>query len=155
MSSSSNIRVGRNKSETKTHSNLNLKKTSSVKEFSSRNNDKNDTKRINQATSGVRKINKTESQKKKISNLVEELQKDQNTSNYDLVFPEKYHSKSNSASNKILKTDKTSDGKIIKFYEDGGREIVFPSGVRKEIKLDGYQIVYFTNKDIKQVKLKI
>lgn len=67
--------------------------------------------------------------------------------NYDLVFPEKYNTQS-----KLIKQEKTSDGKLIKIYENDKKEVVFSSGVRKEIHPDGYQIVFFVNKDIKQVK---
>ena len=47
----------------------------------------------------------------------------------------------------------TDDGKIIKIYDKNKKEIIFKSGVIKEIYFDGYQIVYCTNGDIKQIFL--
>jgi hypothetical protein len=67
---------------------------------------------------------------------------------FDLVLPAKYHDKKTS---RVIKREQTSDGKIIQIYENEKREVIFPSGVRKEIHSDGYQAVFFTNKDIKQV----
>ena len=72
------------------------------------------------------------------------------TDQYDIVFLPKYHSP---AANKarLIKEEKTSDGKIIRDYQNR-KEIIFPNiGLRKEIYDDGYQISYFKNKDIKQL----
>jgi len=69
---------------------------------------------------------------------------------YDLIFLEKYHPRNDLKIN-VEKLENFPDGKIVKFYENSKREVIFPSGVRKEIFPDGYQIVYFNNKDIKQV----
>ena len=64
---------------------------------------------------------------------------------YDFKIPEKYINQKY----KLTKTLKAGD-KIIKIYDDNKKEILFPSGVRKEIFKDGYQIIYFVNGDIKQ-----
>jgi len=64
---------------------------------------------------------------------------------YDFKIPEKYINQKY----KLTKTLKAGD-KIIKIYDDNKKEILFPSGVRKEIFNDGYQIIYFVNGDIKQ-----
>ena len=40
---------------------------------------------------------------------------------------------------------------IDKFYDKNKKEIIFRSGVIKEIYYDGYQIINFTNGDIKQI----
>lgn len=69
---------------------------------------------------------------------------------YDLVFLEKYHPR-NDLKASVIKHENFPDGKIVKFYDNDKREVIFPSGVRKEIFADGYQTVYFNNKDIKQV----
>jgi hypothetical protein len=69
---------------------------------------------------------------------------------YDLVFLEKYHPR-NDLNASVVRHENFTDGKIVKFYDNDKREVIFPSGVRKEIFADGYQIVYFNNKDIKQV----
>ena len=66
---------------------------------------------------------------------------------FQIVFPPKYHN--NSVQNlKLVKQDITEDGKIIKTFENGRLEIFFPSGLRKEIFPDGYQVTYFVNKHI-------
>ncbi len=43
------------------------------------------------------------------------------------------------------------DGKIIQYYEKNKKEIIFKSGVRKELFDDGYKVVNFNNGDIKQI----
>lgn len=87
--------------------------------------------------------NITTSTKQKINEDAEE-------DNYEMEFPEKYHCKS-SKNVKLLRQDFTEDGKIIKIYENMKKEIIFPSGVKKETFEDGYTITYFNNKDIKQL----
>ena len=67
--------------------------------------------------------------------------------NYDLIFPDKYHKEKY----KLINIAKTEDGKKINFYDKNKKEIIFQSGVRKEIYYDGYQIIFFTNGDIKQI----
>ena len=67
--------------------------------------------------------------------------------NYDLIFPDKYHKQKY----KLINSAKTEDGKKINFYDKNKKEIIFKSGVKKEIYYDGYQIIYFTNGDIKQI----
>jgi len=71
---------------------------------------------------------------------------------YDLILSEKYHPK-DPTKYRFVKEEKLPDKKIINFYENDKREIVFPSGNKKEIYSDGYQILFFSNKDIKQVIL--
>lgn len=69
---------------------------------------------------------------------------------YEMIFLEKYHG--NHVKNvRLLKQDFTEDGKIIKLYENKRKEIIFPSGVKKETFEDGYQVTFFNNKDIKQL----
>ena len=68
--------------------------------------------------------------------------------NYNFSFPEKYHSTINE--NKIIKSA-SNEGKTINIYSNNKKEVIFQSGVRKEIFDDGYQIVYFINGDIKQI----
>jgi hypothetical protein len=76
---------------------------------------------------------------------------EEDNDSYDLVFPDKYHGDGN-VTLKVMKSEKTPDGKLIRIFDNDKREVIFPSGVRKEIYADGYQIVYFTNNDIKQVQ---
>jgi centromere protein J len=67
---------------------------------------------------------------------------------YGLIFPDKYHK----VKSKVVKQDSTPDGKVLCVYDDNRKEVQFPSGIRKVLFPDGYQIVYFSNGDIKQVK---
>lgn len=69
---------------------------------------------------------------------------------YDLVLSDKYHPK-NSQSGKLISSETLPNGKQVNFYENDKREYVFPSGNKREIHSDGYQIIFFHNKDIKQV----
>jgi centromere protein J len=69
---------------------------------------------------------------------------------YEMEFPEKYHGKT-SKNARLITQEILEDGKILKLYDNGKREILFPSGAVKEIFEDGYQITYLSNKDIKQV----
>ena len=74
--------------------------------------------------------------------------------NYDFVLPDKYantNPKNNEAQYTLIKSVTTNEGKQINLYTNNKREVIFPSGVRKEIYNDGYQIVYFTNGDLKQI----
>lgn len=149
--STSSLKLNRNKSVTKSQPQT-LRKTASVKEISTKPKESANLSMVEKKVDNPAQINyKTVPAKKKVETPVEDNQTDHNSSNYDLIFLEKYHPKPNSLANKVTKTDKTNDGKIIKIFEDGRREIIFSSGVRKEVHLDGYQIVYFTNNDIKQV----
>ena len=77
--------------------------------------------------------------------------KNKNTDNkiseeYDFSIPKKYLNKEY----KLIKSLKTDD-KIINLYTNDKKEIIFKSGVRKEIYQDGHQIIYFANGDLKQI----
>ena len=61
----------------------------------------------------------------------------------------KIHEKYNTQNYKLIKTLNAED-KIINLYNNNKKEILFPSGVRKEIFEDGHQIIHFVNGDIKQ-----
>lgn len=71
---------------------------------------------------------------------------------YDLILSERYHPK-NSQYGKLISSETLPNGKQVNFYENDKREYIFPSGNRREIYSDGYQIIFFHNKDIKQVGL--
>ena len=62
---------------------------------------------------------------------------------------DKYHY--NPIYNRLLKEEKDPNDKIVKLYDNNKKEIIFPSGVKKEIYPDGYYVVFFNNYDIKQV----
>lgn len=82
--------------------------------------------------------------------LNEEDEKNEDITKYEMKFPEEYHGNAQKAS-KLIKQEVSNDGKILKIFENNKREVIFPSGMRKEIYPDGYTIVFFGNKDIKQV----
>jgi hypothetical protein len=64
---------------------------------------------------------------------------------YDFIIPEKYKN-----NNGELVNTMDTDGKIINIYSSNKKQIIFKSGVIKEIYPDGYQLVYFPNGDMKQ-----
>ena len=51
---------------------------------------------------------------------------------------------------KVIKS-LNKEGKIINIYSNNKVEVIFNSGVKKEIFEDGYQIVHFSNGDLKQI----
>ena len=80
------------------------------------------------------------------TDLEDENENDNDTDNkYDFVIPKIYRNKNMEIINKM-----ESDGKKINIYADNRKEIIFKSGVKKEIYQDGYQLVYFPNGDMKQ-----
>ena len=75
-----------------------------------------------------------------------EIKDNDNIEGYDFIIPEKYKLKNNG---KIINSI-NSEGKIINIYEDNKKEIIFKSGVKKEVFSDGYQLINFPNGDMKQ-----
>ena len=65
---------------------------------------------------------------------------------YDFNIDKKYLDNNSKIINTIC-----SEGKIINIYNNNKKEIIFESGVKKEIFNDGHQIIYFANGDLKQV----
>ena len=90
--------------------------------------------------------------KKEMALPKDEDERMEDISQYEMRFPEVYHGKAQRAS-KLVKQEVSNDGKILKIFENNKKEVIFPSGMRKEIYPDGYTIVFFGNKDIKQVIL--
>ena len=67
----------------------------------------------------------------------------------DLTFPNKYDEKENRP---FLTQEKFQpDGKIIKYFDTGKKEILFKNGTRKQIFPDGYILINYKNGDIKQI----
>ncbi|CAI2386820.1 unnamed protein product [Moneuplotes crassus] len=76
-----------------------------------------------------------------------EFEYDSNT--YEMRLSPQYHN--NDEDNCTVVQENTSaDGKIVRWYANNKKEVIFKKGVRKEIFPDGYTIVYFKNKDVKQ-----
>lgn len=67
--------------------------------------------------------------------------------NYDFIIPEQYYNTEYT----LIKSAQTTEGKQIKLFTNNKREVLFPSGVKKEIFNDGYQIISFKNGDLKQI----
>lgn len=53
--------------------------------------------------------------------------------------------------NKVHTTKNAIDRKSTSIFADGGKEVIFDTGVRKEYFTNGYSIIFFPNGDIKQV----
>lgn len=51
----------------------------------------------------------------------------------------------------VMSQQTSPDGKILKNYESGHKEILFPNGMRKEIYSNGYSVIFHNNNDVKQV----
>ena len=68
----------------------------------------------------------------------------------DLIYPDKY--KENKEYTPIVtKQQFDKDGKIIRLFDSGKKEILFTNGTKKEIFPDGYTLVNYQNGDIKQI----
>ena len=106
----------------------------------------NDAKKINNSldTKDINKNLKTTNNKINQNNSLNIID-DENELEYDFVIPKKYKMNNGEIINTI-----DSDGKIINIYNNNKKEIIFKSGVRKEIFMDGYQLVHFPNGDLKQ-----
>ena len=95
------------------------------------------------------KINATDNNIINIKNYTSLMNKNKNnklSNEYDFSIPKKYLNKEY----KLIKSLKTDD-KIINLYTNDKKEIIFKSGVKKEIYHDGHQIIYFVNGDLKQI----
>ena len=116
--------------------------TNLTKNNKSREKIKNNLKEINNSLD-VKNIKKDIN---KNMDLYEENENENDINRYDFVIPEIYKKNNDS---EIINTVE-QDGKIINIYDNNKKEIIFKSGVRKEIFMDGYQLVYFPNGDMKQ-----
>ena len=76
--------------------------------------------------------------------MLDRLQNEEST--FKLIMPDSDHLPSLD----IVEEQVREDGKIHRVFEDGRREVIFPNGVKREIWPDGYQLVHFTNGDVKQ-----
>ena len=84
--------------------------------------------------------------KLKLSNdYKDELDKPLNKEEYEFIIPEKYTKLNYQLIQKNIIEDKE-----ICIYTNNKRVITFPSGLKKEIYNDGFQLVYFINGDMKQ-----
>ena len=117
--------------------------TNFTKNDKSRENIKNNLKEVNNSLDNkvIKKDINANSNKKEI-----DFDEENNINGYDFVIPEIYR-KNNDAE---LINSVEQDGKKINIYDNHKKEIIFKSGVRKEIFMDGHQLVHFPNGDMKQ-----
>ena len=66
--------------------------------------------------------------------------------NFEMKFERKYNLK-----DMIISKRENKDDKIILYYNNNAKEIIYNSGVRQQIFPDGFKIIYFINNDIKQI----
>ena len=92
------------------------------------------------------KIIEENNESNKLSDDYDESE-DNDDDNYDLILPDEYH-KDNYH---LIKTEKNSEGSIIKTYDKNKTEIDLINGDRKEIYDNKYEIIYYFNGDIKQI----
>ena len=57
---------------------------------------------------------------------------------YDLVFPEQYHSDEAAKNQKLVEEFVSPEGKIQRIFDSGKKEVIFPNGVKREVWPDGY-----------------
>ena len=151
----SNINVGSSRAKLHNYS-INKKNISNLQPLirNTTNYSKNDKNR--ELKNNLKEINNSLDNKNRQKNLKSENIKNNDSeleyndeddeNGYDFVIPEIYK-KNNDA--EIINTVE-QDGKIINIYNNHKKEIIFKSGVRKEIFMDGYQLVHFPNGDMKQ-----
>ena len=69
-----------------------------------------------------------------------------NNDNNNFTIPSKYILPPNLK----VKSFRNENNKTIKIYSNGVKEILYKSGIKKQIFPDNYNIIYYTNNDIKQ-----
>ena len=131
-----------------TYHHKNLKRNNEIKNNITKRKDIKTSDKFSKTTNDFYQKNKEiKENKEKINNdnFEEELNKPLNPGEYDFIIPEKYSEK-----NYILIKKEKIDNKEVCIYSKNKKEIIFPSGIRKEIFNDGFQLIYFNNGDIKQ-----
>ena len=84
-----------------------------------------------------------------INNIIKTTSQSNHLNELEFEFPDKYFDEKNE-DNKIIKHQFELDEKIIKIYNSGKKEIIFPNNTKKEIFPDGYTLVTYSNGDIKE-----
>jgi hypothetical protein len=95
-------------------------------------------------------VDETEAENTGHFNQDKEDTESETSEEYELVFPEQYHSDETSKAQKLVEEFVSQEGKIQRIYDNGKKEVIFPNGVKREVWPDGYQVVFFQNNDIKQ-----
>ena len=123
----------------------NSNKTNNITIYSNTNNKSYNSSSISRDKA---KISISKKNKNNTQNLFYNVSKINNfnmNNKCDFIIPKKYLNKEYKLINSIA-----SDDKLINVYTNDKKEILFKSGVKKEIYGDGYQIIYLLNGDIKQ-----
>lgn len=76
---------------------------------------------------------KTENSDKK-----EEPEREEDYDDYEMIFPDEYHSDEMMAKLTIAQENRSNDGKLQRVYSNGKKEVVFANGVKREVWPDGY-----------------
>ena len=84
-----------------------------------------------------------------INNIIKTTSQSNHLNELEFEFPDKYFDEKNE-DNKIIKHQFELDEKIVKIYNSGKKEIIFPNNTKKEIFPDGYTLVTYSNGDIKE-----
>ena len=84
-----------------------------------------------------------------INNIIKTTSQSNHLNELEFEFPDKYFDEK-IEDNKIIKHQFELDEKIIKIYNSGKKEIIFPNNTKKEIFPDGYTLVTYSNGDIKE-----
>jgi len=109
-------------------------------------NNKNNINKIEGQKPNKRSLSNDKLKLKLSKDLQKELNNPVNKKEYDFNIPEKY-SKNNY---KLFKKTKVEE-KEIYLYSNNKKEIIYPSGLKKEVYIDGFQLIYFNNGDMKQI----
>ncbi|CAD8061276.1 unnamed protein product [Paramecium sonneborni] len=82
---------------------------------------------------------------KNINNLISEQEFSFDQNRFYLMYK-----RNKDMPSKIVNQNVGPDGKVSRQYANGKKEVVFHNGVKREVFPEGYVIVHFTNKDVKQ-----
>ena len=117
------------------------------------NNDINKNKKLEKDIHQI--VNKYLNKKnnKNLNKETKTTKHDYNDDIFDMIFLPEYHSPLIKGCKEIIKEQISKDkSTITRNYASGKKEILIPNvGIRQEIFPDGYQIIYYKNKDIKQI----
>ena len=109
-----------------------------------KNYSKENSKNTNNKTNLQKVTDNSESNKSLVDN--EDESEDNEDDSYDLILPDKYHS----IEYNLKKTEKNKDGCIIKKYDKNKIEKNLINGDKIETYDENYEIIYYSNGDIKQ-----
>jgi hypothetical protein len=142
------IKIINNKSNSVAKSIKRIIKKDNNKNIKERNN-KNDNIFIDTININMNCNNNNNEKKSNSHSNKGKIYRNEKYNDYEFIVPDKYKNNNNY---KLIKKIE-SEGKTIYIYKNK-KEILFKSGVRKQIFNDGYQLVYFPNGDKKQILIE-